>query len=77
VKVLLCIEAAMELVVSYQSGDTYCQCFFVLSGEMYFAEEVAMADVAVTRALAPRTRVPADGGVLLLATVLPELLFLV
>jgi hypothetical protein len=44
---------------------------------MYFAEEVVVADVAVTRALAPRARVPADKCVLLLTTALPELLFLV
>jgi hypothetical protein len=77
VEVLLCIEAAIELVVGYQLGDTYCRCYFVLSGEMYFAEEVVVANVAIMRALAPRARVPADGCVLLLAVALSELLFLV
>jgi hypothetical protein len=48
-----------------------------LSGEIYSAEEVAMADAAIMRALALRARILADGGVLLLATALPELLFLV
>jgi hypothetical protein len=48
-----------------------------MSGEMYFAEEVVVADVAVTRAIAPRAHVPADGGVLLLTAALPELLFLI
>jgi hypothetical protein len=42
---------------------------------MYFAEEVAVADVAIMRALAPRAHVPADRGVFLLAAALPELLF--
>jgi hypothetical protein len=50
-EVLLCIEVATELVVGYRPGDTYCQCCFPLSGEMYFAEEVVVADVVVTRAL--------------------------
>jgi hypothetical protein len=77
VEVLLCIEAATELVVGYQLGDTYCRCYFVLSGEMYFDEEVSMANVAVMKAHAPRARVPADGGVLLLVVALAELLFLV
>jgi hypothetical protein len=44
---------------------------FSLSGEMYFAEEVDVADVAVMRALAPRAHVPTDGGDLLLAAALP------
>jgi hypothetical protein len=44
-EVMLCIKVAMELVVGYQLGDTYCRCCFVLSGEMYFAEEVVVADV--------------------------------
>jgi hypothetical protein len=74
---MLCIKVAMELVVGYQLGDNYCRCCFVLSGEMYFAEEVVVADVAVTRAIAPRAHVPADGGVLLLTAALPELLFLI
>jgi hypothetical protein len=76
VEVLLCIEAATEVVVGYQPGDTYCRCCFVLSCEMYSAEEVVVADVAVTRALVPRAHIPADGGVLLLAAAFPELLFL-
>jgi hypothetical protein len=44
---------------------------------MYFTEEVDVADVAIMRVLAPRARVPVDGGVLLLAIAPPELLFLV
>jgi hypothetical protein len=76
VEVLLCIEVAMELIIGYQSGDTYCQCCFVLPSEMYATEEVAVADVAVTRAPALRACIPADKGVLLLAAALPELLFL-
>jgi hypothetical protein len=36
-----------------------------------------MADVAVTRAPAPRAHIPTDGGVLLLAAALPALIFLV
>jgi hypothetical protein len=77
VEVLLYIEVATALVASYQPGDTYCQCCFVLSGEMYSAQEVVVADVAVTRALALRAHILADGGVLLLATALPKSLFLV
>jgi hypothetical protein len=74
-EVLLCIEVATELVVGCQLEETYCRCYFVLTGELYFAEEVAMADVAVARALALRARVPANVGVLLLTAALPELLF--
>jgi hypothetical protein len=44
---------------------------------MYSSEEVVVADVVVTMAPAPRARIPADGGVLLLVTALPELLFLI
>jgi hypothetical protein len=44
---------------------------------MCFAEEVAVADVAVMRALASRACVPTDGGILLLTAALPEWLFLV
>jgi hypothetical protein len=77
VEVLLCIEEATKLVVGYQPWDTYCRCCFVLFGKMYFAEEVVVADVAVTRALAPRAHVPVDGGALLLIVALPELLCLV
>jgi hypothetical protein len=76
-EVLLYIEAITELVAGYQPRDTYCRCCFVLSGEMYFAEEVVVADVAVMRALALKAHVPTDEGVLLLATAPPELLFLV
>jgi hypothetical protein len=72
VEVLLYIEAATSLVAGYQPGDTYCRCCFVLSGEMYSAQEVAVADVAVTRALALRAHILADGGVLLLAIALNE-----
>jgi hypothetical protein len=75
--VLLCIEAATKLVVGYQPEDTYCRCCFVLSSEMYSAQEVDVADVAVTRAPAPRAHIPIDGGVLLLVVALPEFLFLV
>jgi hypothetical protein len=42
---------------------------------MCFAEGVAVADAAVGKALALKAHVPADEGVLLLTTVLPELLF--
>jgi hypothetical protein len=77
VEVLLCIEAATELDVGCQVGDTYCRCFFVLTGEVYFAEEFAMADAIAVKALALRTHVPGGEGVLLLIVVLPELLFLV
>jgi hypothetical protein len=48
-----------------------------MSGEMYFAEEVVVADVVVTSAIVPRAHVPANGGVLLLTATLPELLFLI
>jgi hypothetical protein len=72
--VLLFIEVGTEL--GYQPEDTYCRCYFVFTGEMYFADEVVVADVAVERALALRAHVPADGGVLLLTAALPELLFL-
>jgi hypothetical protein len=74
---LLCIEAATEIVVGCQPGDTYCRCCFVLSGEMYVADEVVVADVAVARAPAPRAHILADRGVLLLIAALSELLFLV
>jgi hypothetical protein len=74
-EVLLCIEVAMELVVGYQPGDTYYRCCFVLSSEMYFAEEVVVDDVAVMRALAPRACIPIDRDVLLLTTALPKFLF--
>jgi hypothetical protein len=74
---MLYIEAAIELVAGYQPRDTYCRYCFVLSSEMYSAEEVVVADVAVMRALALRARIPADEGVQLLATALPESLFLV
>jgi hypothetical protein len=36
-----------------------------------------MADVAITRAPASRAHIPTNGGVLLLAAALPELIFLV
>jgi hypothetical protein len=44
---------------------------------MYSSEEVVVADVVVTMAPTPRARIPTDGGVLLLITALPELLFLI
>jgi hypothetical protein len=39
---------------------------------MYSAEEIVVADVAVTRALAPGARIPTEGGVLLLTVALPN-----
>jgi hypothetical protein len=54
---------------------TCCRCCFVSTGETYFAEVVAMANVAVAKALALRAHVPAGKGVILLATALPELFF--
>jgi hypothetical protein len=75
--VLLCIEAVTELVVGCQPEDTYCRCYFVLTGEMYFAGEVVAADVAVVKVLALRAHILAGEGVLLLIAALPELLFLV
>jgi hypothetical protein len=44
---------------------------------MYSTEEVTVPDVAVTRALALRARIPTDGGVLLFTVALHESLFLV
>jgi hypothetical protein len=35
-------------------GDTYCRCCFILCGELYSAEEVVVANAAITRALALR-----------------------
>jgi hypothetical protein len=75
--VLLCIEAAMELAVSCQPGDTYCRCCFVLTGEMDLAEEVASVDFVVVKALALRADVPIGKGALLPVTALSKLLFLV
>jgi hypothetical protein len=74
---LLCLEVATKLVVGYQLGYTYCRCYFVLSGKMYSPKEVVVVDSTVMRALGPRARIPADGGVLLLVVALPEVLFLV
>jgi hypothetical protein len=68
---MLCIEAATELVVGHQPGDTYCRCCLVLCGEMYSVEEVDVANAIVMRALVPRAHIPADGGVLLLDVALP------
>jgi hypothetical protein len=74
VEVLLCIGVAMRPVAGCRPGDTYCRCCFFLAGEMYFAEEVAMAGVAVAEALALRAHVPVDKDVLLRITALSELL---
>jgi hypothetical protein len=77
VEVLLYIEVAMALAVGCQPEDTYCQCCFVLTGEMYFAKEVASVDVTVVKVLAPRADIPTGEGVLLPVATLPEVLFLV
>jgi hypothetical protein len=39
---------------------------------MYSAEEIVVADVVVTRALAPRAHIPTEGVVLLLTVALPN-----
>jgi hypothetical protein len=36
----------MELAVGYQQEDTCCRCYYVLTGEMYFAKDVVAADTA-------------------------------
>jgi hypothetical protein len=77
VEVLLYIGVAARLVAGCWPGDTYCQCCFVLAGEMCFAEEVAMAGAAVAEALALRVHVPVDKDVILHVAVLSELLFFV
>jgi hypothetical protein len=51
VEVLLSIGLAMALAASCQLEDIWCQCCFVLHGEMPFVEAI-VADTTVAEALA-------------------------
>jgi hypothetical protein len=44
-EVLLYIEMATELAIGCQPEDIHCRCCFVLTGEIYFVEEVVVADI--------------------------------
>jgi hypothetical protein len=75
-KLLLCIVLAMALAASCQLDNTWCQCYFVLHGEIHFVEAV-VGDIAAVEALALRAHVLDDEGTLLLIAALPKSLFLV
>jgi hypothetical protein len=75
-EVLLYIEMATELAIGCQLEDIHCRCCFVLTGEIYFVEEVVVADIDVVKVLALRVHVPVGECVLLLIVALPALLFL-
>jgi hypothetical protein len=49
---------------------------FVLTGEIYFVEEVVVADIDAAKVLALRAHIPVGECVLLLIVAIPALLFL-
>jgi hypothetical protein len=75
-ELLLCIGLTMALAASCQLEDTWCQCFFVVRGEMCFVEAV-VTDNAAVEAPTLWAHVLDDEGALFLIAAPPESLFLV